>query len=614
MTISVAAHQAWNNKTTVSSYTLTPTSKPTSGQYVIVIVNVQASGVVSLTDSLGTNFSILQSMDTTGVSTCMFGAVVNSSPSSYTLTPSFPSAQSQTYEVIYLNSNTGATITSSGSGYGNMINSVGVSTYSAGPETAGPKSSFLVYTAGVNAANVPTDNTSAAIVIDSTATSGKGGQTNVAHIVSDISINAGGTYTLSWSTLSSASSNLGWQEFYEAGADTTPPAEISNLQYTKTDTSINFTWTNPTDPDFASVSVVYSDGTIHNIGGITNGTYQATGLSSSTSYSFTFFTHDTSGNASAGTSVSVTTNAPVDTTPPANVTNLTASNTTATGTTLTWSNPSDSDFNHANVYRNNTLVGNSTNGSYTDSGLSSSTTYTYKVTSVDTLGNESTGTTLSVTTADITPPAEVTNLSGTHTETTVSLTWINPTTSDFNHANVYRNSSLLGNSAGGSYSDSGLVGGTSYTYKVTTVDNSGNESTGLTINITTDAPTSPSVTIVSVSRTKISNQPGENTSDVTFNFNVNVQAYSVNVNGVDHATGTIVANVTASGGKSVADLQSMLVSAVSSMTVGSLTSTIPAGTNITVTLDNTEMYQEGDNRVNIYGQSSSNGSWTVYNS
>ncbi len=90
-----------------------------------------------------------------------------------------------------------------------------------------------------------------------------------------------------------------------------------------------------------------------------------------------------------------------DTTPPSNPTNVTAT-AGVEKITLTWSNPTDSDFDHVNVYRSTTsgqtgtLVASTTSSavtSYEDTGLTGGTVYYYVLKAVDSTGNESTGTT-----------------------------------------------------------------------------------------------------------------------------------------------------------------------------------------------------------------------------
>ena len=77
---------------------------------------------------------------------------------------------------------------------------------------------------------------------------------------------------------------------------------------------------------------------------------------------------------------------------------------------------------------------------------------------------------------DTTPPAKVTGVS----VTTVScaqldVSWTANTESDLDHYNVYRNGTLIASPTTNSYADTGLTANTTYYYKITAVDNSGNE-------------------------------------------------------------------------------------------------------------------------------------------
>lgn len=108
----------------------------------------------------------------------------------------------------------------------------------------------------------------------------------------------------------------------------------------------------------------------------------------------------------------------IDSTPPSNVSSLTTSNITKSAIRLNFTTPSSSDFDKYKIYRNGSLIYTSGSGIskssayiYTASGLTSGTSYTFKVTSVDTSGNESAGTSVTASTLDITPPAEVSGVS-----------------------------------------------------------------------------------------------------------------------------------------------------------------------------------------------------------
>ena len=97
-----------------------------------------------------------------------------------------------------------------------------------------------------------------------------------------------------------------------------------------------------------------------------------------------------------------------DTTPPAQVTGLSASAASSSSISLSWNANSESDLAHYNIYRGGSLLTTTTGTSYTDSGLAASTTYTYQVSAVDTSSNEgSLSVSASATTssaADTTPP------------------------------------------------------------------------------------------------------------------------------------------------------------------------------------------------------------------
>jgi chitodextrinase len=80
-------------------------------------------------------------------------------------------------------------------------------------------------------------------------------------------------------------------------------------------------------------------------------------------------------------------------------------------------------------------------------------------------------------TPDTTAPSAPTNVGGTSTSTSVSLTWTPSTDSlGVHHYNVYRGGTLVASPTGAGYTDSGLAAGTAYTYEVSAVDAAGNES------------------------------------------------------------------------------------------------------------------------------------------
>ena len=203
-----------------------------------------------------------------------------------------------------------------------------------------------------------------------------------------------------------------------------------------------------------------------------------------------------------------------DTTPPEAPTGLTATAVSTSQIDLDWANNTEGDLDHYNVYRSTTsgftpdagnFVAETTVSNYSDTGLSAGTTYYYKVTAVDTSGNESDPSAeASATTEapDTTPPAAPTGLTATAVSTSqIDLDWNNNTEGDLDHYNVYRSTTsgftpgagnFVTETTVSNYSDTGLSAGTTYYYKVTAVDTSGNESNpSAQASATTEAPPPP---------------------------------------------------------------------------------------------------------------------------
>lgn len=104
-----------------------------------------------------------------------------------------------------------------------------------------------------------------------------------------------------------------------------------------------------------------------------------------------------------------------DTTPPAQVTGLAASAVSSSQIDLSWDANSEPDLSHYNIYRDGVLIAQPTTNSFSDAGLSASTTYTYEVSAVDTSSNEGAKS----------DPASATTLDGsTNTMYVLSITFV----------------------------------------------------------------------------------------------------------------------------------------------------------------------------------------------
>ena len=300
-----------------------------------------------------------------------------------------------------------------------------------------------------------------------------------------------------------------------SSTDRTPPAQVTGLVITTVSSSqLNLAWTQVSASDFNHYNIyrgtsgfTVTPGVTVPTGTSTTSSYSNTGLSPSTTYSYRVAAVDNAGNIGALSSqVSKTTAASTsstDRTPPAQVTGLVITTVSSSQLNLAWTQVSASDFNHYNIYRGTSgftvtpgvtvPTGTSTTSSYSNTGLSPSTTYSYRVAAVDNAGNigalssqVSKTTAASTSSTDRTPPAQVTGLVITTVSSSqLNLAWTQVSASDFNHYNIYRGTSPnfavslgitlpLGTSTANSYSSTGLNPSTTYYYKVAAVDNTGN--------------------------------------------------------------------------------------------------------------------------------------------
>jgi hypothetical protein len=223
-----------------------------------------------------------------------------------------------------------------------------------------------------------------------------------------------------------------------------------------------------------------------------------TGLSQGTTYSFYVEHANSEGTYSAA---SATVNGTTLLTAPSN---LSVTSTTTSSVSLSWTNGSSS--HQTRVYRNSSLVvqlANTGVTTYTDTGLSSATSYLYYVVHLNVDGtlsgqsNTVTGTTV------VNPPSSLTaSVTGT---TSISLSWTNGTSSF--QTEVYRGGSLIATVAAGTstYSSTSLSANTQYSYQVRHTNGTLTSSLSNTATATTNpnAPTSLTATFVSGSQVNL---------------------------------------------------------------------------------------------------------------
>lgn len=168
---------------------------------------------------------------------------------------------------------------------------------------------------------------------------------------------------------------------------------------------------------------------------------------------------------------------------PSKPSGLVFSGTSATATTLSWTASTDDvAVTGYDVYRGGALVGSVTGTSFTNTGLSPLTSYSYTVVARDGAGHSSAASAAaSVTTTvppDTTAPsAPVLSRTGV-TGTTVSLSWTASTDNvAVTNYLVYRGATLVATipvASARAFTDTGLTAGSTYTYTVKAQDAAGN--------------------------------------------------------------------------------------------------------------------------------------------
>ena len=289
-------------------------------------------------------------------------------------------------------------------------------------------------------------------------------------------------------------------------ADTQAPTVPAGLTTTPINSNqVDLAWSASTDDVGVTAYKVYRSGALlATLGNVTS--YSNSGLTASTTYSYTVSACDAAGNCSSqSSSASATTQSAADTQPPTAPTGLTATSTSAGQIDLSWTYSIDNvGVTAYKVYRSGALLatlGNVT--SYSNSGLTGLTTYSYTVSACDAAGNcSSQSSSASATTqsaADTQPPTAPTGLTATSTSAgQIDLSWTYSIDNvGVTAYKVYRSGALLatlGNVT--SYSNSGLTGLTTYSYTVSACDAAGNcSASSAPVSVATQAQTIPAIRV-----------------------------------------------------------------------------------------------------------------------
>ncbi len=254
----------------------------------------------------------------------------------------------------------------------------------------------------------------------------------------------------------------------------------------KTDTTVNLAWESV---EGATGYNVYNGGTKLTVTPVTTTTYMATGLTQNTAYTFTVKAVNAAGESAASSGLTVTTNIAI----PAAPTGLTSTGKTDTTVSLSWN--AVGGATGYNVYNGGTKLTSTplTGTTYTVTGLTQNTAYTFTIKAVNTAGESAASSGLTVTT-NMTIPAAPTGITLTgKTDTTVSLSW--NAVGGASGYNVYNGGTKLTATplTGTTYTATGLTQNTAYTFTVKAVNAAGESaaSSGLTVTTNMTIPAAP---------------------------------------------------------------------------------------------------------------------------
>ncbi len=425
-----------------------------------------------------------------------------------------------------------------------------ISTFAGTPDVTGPFSGN-----GTAAASATLGNP-AAVAVDT------GGNVFIAdsanNEVLDVPAAGGGHYGISGMTAGDI--------YVIAGASSVPapPAAPTGLTVTgTTSSSVSLSWTAPAGT-VTGYEVFEQNGLFGNtlVASPSTTSVTITGLGPSTSHTYFVEAVNNAGAGPGSSTVSVTTSAA---SAPAAPTGLTVTGTTSGTVSLSWTAPSGTVTGYK-VFENGSSTALSTGVSIsgttaTVSGLTASTTYTFKVAATNSAGTGAQSSSVSATTAASggTVPGAPTGLTVTGTTSgTVSLSWTAPSGTVTGYK-VFENGSSTPLSTGVSISGttatvSGLAASTTYTFTVAATNSAGTGAQSSPVSATTaasggtvpGAPTGLTVTgttgtTVSLSWTAPTGtvtgyQVFENGSSTPLSSGVSISGTTATVSGLTRAT------------------------------------------------------------------------------
>ncbi|MCG7380596.1 fibronectin type III domain-containing protein [Paenibacillus sp. ACRSA] len=250
------------------------------------------------------------------------------------------------------------------------------------------------------------------------------------------------------------------------------PTKLSGVA---SDKKVSLSWSTSTSSEVTGYNV-YLNNVKQNTTPITSGRYVVNNLNNGTSYKFSV-TSVNSRKESAKTTISQT---PIDNVAPAVPKNvvLVPGNRQIE---IDWSDNTEADLAGYNIYRDGIKINTEllTSSYFVDIEREIGITYSYRISAVDTTGNESgRSTAVTGTIIGTNPPNTPAGLVGTAGDSLVTLTWIENTNTDLAYYNIYQNGVFLAkvDAPTTTYVVSNLTNGTSYNFTITAVDTYNSES------------------------------------------------------------------------------------------------------------------------------------------
>ncbi|MBI5694713.1 MAG: hypothetical protein HZC51_03080 [Nitrospirae bacterium] len=266
-----------------------------------------------------------------------------------------------------------------------------------------------------------------------------------------------------------------------------PTDFTADYTYTDGKHTALLTWNAPANTAGITGYHIYRDGVlavnIPHVNGITQYSKLSAGLGNCREYRFKVTSYNSLAESPDCAEVRITTS---DVYRPVRPSGLTATAISGSEVELTWLPTTDTcDPASAltyNVYRDGVYIGETSDTTYTDQGLTDCTEYTYTVSASDTSNNESAQSgPATAKTLDVTAPTVPQNLTASAVSgSAIALTW-DASTDNCDDAsaivyNIYRDGNYLVTVSGTSHTDTGLDDCTAYTYVVSAQDTTGNVS------------------------------------------------------------------------------------------------------------------------------------------